>query len=83
MVWAMKIVPLNEAKARLSHYGRQCVHEPIIVTVNGSPAFELVPLSKDDDLLDQLMAHNPDFKSLLRQRLGERPQNSKGYLGRP
>ena len=31
----MKVIPLSEAKANLSHYGRSCHDEPIIVTVNG------------------------------------------------
>ena len=34
----------------LSQYGRRCHDEP--VTVNGVPAFQLVPFSEDDDLID-------------------------------
>ena len=41
----MKVIPLSEAKANLSHYGRSCHEEPVIITVNGVPFFQLVPLS--------------------------------------
>jgi prevent-host-death family protein len=67
----MKVIPLSEAKARLSHYARMCRKEPVIVTVNGLPTFQLVPLSEGDDLIDQLLEHNPAFRQLLETRLQE------------
>jgi prevent-host-death family protein len=68
----MKVIPLSEAKARLSHYGRLCQKEAIVVTVNGSPAFQLVGLDEDDDLIDQLLEHNARFREVLQSRLAER-----------
>lgn len=68
----MKVIPLSEAKANLSHYARQCRDEPIIVTVNGVPAFQLVALTEDDDLIDRLIEYNPKFRKLLEKRLKER-----------
>jgi prevent-host-death family protein len=68
----MKIVPLSEAKADLSHYGRVCHDEPVIVTVNRAPAFQLVPLEDGDDLIDRLLEHNPAFRRTHEQRLKER-----------
>ena len=68
----MKVIPLSEAKMRLSHYGKVCHKEPVVVTVNGVPAFELVPLDENDDLINQLLKHNPRFRTMLRQRLKER-----------
>ena len=68
----MKIIPLREAKAKLSEYARRCRKEPVVVTVNGRPRFELVPLDDDDDLVQQLVEHNPDFRRLLEDRL-QRP----------
>jgi prevent-host-death family protein len=67
----MKVIPLSEAKARLSHYAKVCSKEPVIVTVNGFPTFQLVPLATDDDLIDQLLEHNPAFRELLQARLQE------------
>ena len=67
----MKIIPLSEAKAHLSRYRRLCHEEPIIVTVNGAPAFQLVPLGEDDDLIDRLIEHNPAFLQSLQLRLKE------------
>jgi prevent-host-death family protein len=73
----MKIIPLSEAKANLSRYGRLCHEEPVIVTVNGAPAFQLVPLGEDDDLIDRLIEHNPSFRRLLERRLKERTVSVK------
>jgi len=67
----MKVIPLSEAKARLSHYGRLCQEEPVIVTVKGLPAFQLVALAEDDDLIDQLLEYNPRFREFLKMRLDE------------
>ncbi len=68
----MKVVPLSEAKANLSRYGRVCHREPVVVTVNGKPAFQLAPLTEDDDLIDRLLEHHPGFRRLLERRLRER-----------
>ena len=67
----MKVIPLTEAKANLSRYGRLCQDEQVIVTVNGVPSFQLAPL-EDDDLIDRLLADNPRFVQLLEQRSGDR-----------
>lgn len=68
----MKVIPLSEAKARLSRYGQLCRAEPIVVTVNGRPSFQLVPLGEEDDLVDRLLEHHPAFRRLLEARLRER-----------
>jgi antitoxin (DNA-binding transcriptional repressor) of toxin-antitoxin stability system len=68
----MKVIPLSEAKASLSRYGRLCHEEPVIVTVNGIPSFQLVPLEEGDDLIDRLLEHNPKFRQTLESRLRER-----------
>jgi prevent-host-death family protein len=47
----MKVIPLSEAKAHLSRYARLCHEEPVIVTVNGVPSFQLAPLEEEDDLI--------------------------------
>lgn len=78
----MKVIPLSEAKAKLSRYSRLCHDEPVVVTVNGVPSFQLVPLEEDDDLIDQLLQHNPRFRKLLRARLKERSVSARSAARR-
>jgi prevent-host-death family protein len=73
----MKVISLSEAKAHLSLYGKLCYNEPIIVTVNGQPSFQLVPLEEDDDLINELLEHNAKFREMLEKRLGERTVSAK------
>lgn len=73
----MKVIPLSEAKAHLSRYGRLCHKEAVIVTVNGVPTFQLAPLDEDDDLIDQLLEYNPRFAATVKQRLHERTVSLK------
>lgn len=72
----MKVIPLSEAKANLSRYGRLCLEEPVIVTVKGVPCFQLAPLEEDDELVNRLLAENPKFGQLLEERSSERPVSS-------
>ena len=78
----MKVIPLSEAKAHLSRYSRLCHDEPVIVTVNGAPAFQLVPLEEDDDLIDRLIEYNPKFRQLLKRRLAEPSLSVKQVMRR-
>jgi antitoxin (DNA-binding transcriptional repressor) of toxin-antitoxin stability system len=57
--------------------GRLCHDEPVIVTVNGIPSFQLVPLEEGDDLIDRLLEHNPKFGRTLESRLRERSVSLK------
>ncbi len=68
----MKVVPLSEAKSQLSRYGKICHDELVVVTVNGKPSFQLVPLDQDDDLIDRLIEQHPGFRRMLLMRLGEK-----------
>ena len=72
----MKVIPLSEAKAKLSRYGQLCHEEPVVITVNGKPFFQLVPLDENDDLIDRLLEQHPGFRKLLEQRLGQRSLSS-------
>ena len=67
----MKVIPLSEAKAKLSRYARLCHKEPVVVTVNGKPSFQLAPLDEGDDLIDRLLEHHSGFRRLLERRLQE------------
>src|SRR5260370_11522718 len=68
----MKVVPFSEAKAKLSRYAKLCHDEPVVITVNGKPSFQLVPLEESDDLIDQLIDQHPGFRNLLEGRSRER-----------
>ena len=83
----MKVITLNEAKANLNEYGQLCQEEEIIVTVNGSPSFRIAPLEdEDDDLSNELIEHNPEFRQLLGSRVGEPgipAEEARNILGLP
>ncbi len=68
----MKVIPLSEAKAKLSQYAQVCHDEPVVVTVNGKPSFQLAPLAEGDDIIARLLEYHPRFRRLLRKRLGEK-----------
>lgn len=78
----MKVIPLSEAKANLRRYGHLCHDEPIVVTVDGIPTFQLAPIQGDDNLVDRLIEHDPKFRELLERRLGERTVSIKAALRR-
>jgi prevent-host-death family protein len=78
----MTLIPLSEAKAHLRQYGRLCHKEPVIVTVNGVPAFQLVPLEEGDDLIHRLLDHHPALGRTLEARLRERSISAKEALKR-
>lgn len=78
----MKVIPLSEAKAHLSEYGRLCQTEPVIITINGVPSFRLAPLEEDDQLIEELIAHNPEFRQLLEERHRDRVVSVKAALRR-
>ena len=61
----MKIAPVADVKARLSHYVEACAEGPIIVTKNGRPAAVLVSVTDEDELERFVLAHTPRFMALL------------------
>jgi len=62
----MKIIPLADAKARLSAYVDECSAEgPIIITRNGKPVAVLLAPTDEDDLDRLLLARSPRFQALL------------------
>jgi hypothetical protein len=68
----MKIIDLGEAKSRLEEYAQECHSSPIVVTVDGKPSFELLPIRTDDpEFLDRLLASNAEFRQLMEARRKE------------
>lgn len=68
----MKVINLEEAKANLEQYAHECQSSPVVVTVGGKPAFEMIPIRSDDpDFVDQLLIENEAFRQLLEERQQE------------
>jgi hypothetical protein len=44
----MKVIDLQEAKANLEQYAVECQTSPVVVTQEGQPIFELLPIRSDD-----------------------------------
>jgi antitoxin (DNA-binding transcriptional repressor) of toxin-antitoxin stability system len=78
----MKVIPLSEAKARLSYYSRLCHRESVVVTVKGVPAFQMAPLEEDDNLIDRLLEYNPKFREYVERCLKSRSLSSAEAMRR-
>ena len=64
----MKVIDLQEAKANLEHYAVECRTSPVVVTQEGQPIFELLPIRPDDSgFLAHLIEHDPSFSDLVKQ----------------
>ena len=61
----MKIAPVADVKARLSHYLELCADGPVIVTKNGRPTTVLIAVSDEEDLEHLVLAHTPRFMAIL------------------
>ena len=69
----MKVVDLEEARKNLERFAEECRTSPIVVTVAGKPAFEMVPILSDDpEFIDRLLEEDPAFRELLEERRRER-----------
>ena len=68
----MKVIDLGEAKTHLEDYARECQSSPVVVTIDGKPSFEMLPIRADDpDFIDRLLATNREFRELLETRRQE------------
>jgi hypothetical protein len=74
----MKVINLEEAKEHLEQYAQECQTSPVAVTVDGRPAFEMLPIRTDDpDFLDRLLETDPAFQALVEDR---RRQSQHGQV---
>jgi hypothetical protein len=48
--------------------------------MKGVPAFQMVPLKEDDDLIDRLLEENPDFRSYVKKCLRTKTVPAKQAL---
>jgi hypothetical protein len=68
----MRVIDLQEAKANLEQYAVECQTSPVVVTKEGQPIFELLPIRPDDaGFLENLMEHDPSFRDLVEERREE------------
>jgi antitoxin (DNA-binding transcriptional repressor) of toxin-antitoxin stability system len=68
----MRVIDLQEAKANLEQYAVECQSSPVVVTKEGQPIFELLPIRPDDTRsLEDLMEHDPSFRNLIEERREE------------
>jgi antitoxin (DNA-binding transcriptional repressor) of toxin-antitoxin stability system len=68
----MKVIDLEEAKTNLAQYAQECQSSPVVVTFDGKPLFEMLPIrAEDPDFLDQLLANNQAFRNLAEERRRE------------
>jgi prevent-host-death family protein len=61
----MRIAPVAEVKARLSHYLDAAQDGPVVVTRNGRPVAVLAAVPEPEDLERFVLAHTPRFRRLL------------------
>jgi hypothetical protein len=68
----MKVIDLREAKTHLEDYARECQSTPVVVTIDGKPSFEMLPIRSDDpDFIDRLLTTNREFLELMKKRRSE------------
>ena len=60
----MIVIPVAEAKARLSEYLKASENELIVVTRKGRPVAVLLSLS-DDEMEDLILARSPKMRGIL------------------
>jgi hypothetical protein len=77
----MRVIALEEAKANLEQYADECRTSPVVVTVAGKPAFEMLPIqSEDPEFLDRLLEHNAEFRQLMEQRRKEAESGKRSAI---
>jgi hypothetical protein len=64
----MKVIDLQEAKANLELYAIERQTSPAVLTQEGQPIFELLPIRPDDSgLLEDLIEHDSSFQGVVEQ----------------
>jgi len=64
----MRVIDLEDAKTNLEQYAVECQTSPVVVTREGQPIFELLPIRPDDTgFLERLIDHDPSFRHLMEQ----------------
>ena len=65
----MKVIDVEQAKANLELYAEECRTSPVIVTVAGRPAFEMIPIRDEDpEFINRLLKSSDSFRQLMEER---------------
>jgi hypothetical protein len=66
-----KVIPLSELQADPEGVLRRCYDsgQPLVVELPDRGLISLRPIEEDDDLVNQLIEHNPAFRELLAKSL--------------
>ena len=76
----MTVIDLKEAKANPERYAIECQTSPVVVTQEGQPIFELLPIRPDDSgFLEDLIERNRSFRDLV-ERAREDVRNGRVSL---
>jgi hypothetical protein len=68
----MKVIDLQEAKANLELYARECQTAPVVVLKDGKPCFELLPIRADaPGFFESLIENDDAFRNLVDERRDE------------
>ena len=68
----MKVIDVGEAKSHLEDYARECQSSPVVVTIDGQPTFEMLPIRSDDpEFIDRLLTTSQEFRQLMEGRRKE------------
>jgi hypothetical protein len=77
----MKVIDVGEAKSHLEDYARECHSSPVVVTIDGKPSFEMLPIRSDDpDFIDRLLTTNAEFRQLMEDRRKEADEGKVSSL---
>jgi len=77
----MKVFDVGEAKFRLEDYARECHSSPVVVTIDGKPSFEMLPIRSDDpEFIDRLLTTNAGFRRLMEDRRKEADEGKVSSL---
>ena len=63
----MKIIPVAEAKAKLSEYIEKSEEELVVITKNGRPCPVLMSITDEDDLERLALSRNRRLREILAQ----------------
>lgn len=67
----IKVIPLSDLRADPEGLLSRCYDsgEPLVVELPNRRLVSIRPIDEEDDLVDDLIAHNPEFREMLSRSL--------------